>query len=261
MSSINTTMSSTLSALLAQQAAINTVSSNIANVNTDGYTRQTAVLTITSSGTEETAKRVYDAFLQKQINGANQALGYWEAKSGYLDNIETIFNESEGSGLSEEMSDFWTGWQDLVNDPSGSTERSVLVSAADTMADTLNTIYSDLTTVRENIDDDVVDTVATINDTVQKIAGLNQELAQTRASGGDTSSVLDSLDSLVTDLSASLNIKTYTNDIGQVCVQMSDGKALVDGTTAWSLSTATNATTGLQDVTWIDEGGQCLCGQ
>lgn len=255
MSGINATMSSTLSALLAQQAAINTVSTNIANVNTDGYTRQSSVFTITTSGTEETAKRVYDAFLQKQINSSNQALGYWETRSEYLNSVETIFDESEGSGLSEAMSDFWTAWQDLVNDSSGSTERSVLVSAADTMADTLNTMYSDLTTVQSNIDDDVVDTVASINDTLQKIADLNQQLAQTKASGGDTSTILDSLDSLVTDLSSSLNVKAYTNDTGQVCIQLSDGKALVDGTKAWSLSTATNATTGLQDVTWVDEGG------
>ena len=130
MTTINATMSSTISALLTQQAAINTVSTNIANVNTDGYTRQTAVITTTSSGTEETAKRVYDTFLQKQINSANQALGYWNAKSEYLDSVEVIFDESEGSGLSEAMSDVWTAWQDLVNNPSGSTERSVLVSAA-----------------------------------------------------------------------------------------------------------------------------------
>ena len=255
MTTINATMSSTISALLTQQAAINTVSTNIANVNTDGYTRQTAVITTTSSGTEETAKRVYDTFLQKQINSANQALGYWNAKSEYLDSVEVIFDESEGSGLSEAMSDVWTAWQDLVNNPSGSTERSVLVSAADTMADTLNTMSSDLTTIQKSIDDDVVSTVATINDTVQQIADLNQQLAQAKASGGDTSSILDSLDSTVTELSSSLNIKTYTNDIGQICVQLSDGKALVEGTKAWSLSTETNSTTGLQDVTLVDEGG------
>lgn len=257
MTTISSTMGSTLSALLAQQSAVNIVSNNIANVNTDGYCRQEVVMTETSSGMEATVKRVYDAFLQKQVNSAQQGVGYWETKSEYLDSIEVIFDESEGSGLSEAMSDFWNAWQDLVNNPSGTTERSLLASAADTMADTLNTIYSDLTGIQKNIDDDIVDTVATINDTAQQIADLNRQLAQAAASGQETGSILDSLDSLVADLSSSLNVKTYTNDIGQICVQLSDGKVLVEGTKAWSLSTATDTTTGLQDVTWLDEGGNC----
>jgi len=255
MTTISSIMNTTLSALQTQEAAIAVTSNNIANVNTDGYTRQTVVISSTSSGTTASSKRVYDSFVIKQLCSANETLGEYTAKAKYLDSIEVIFDESEGSGLSEALSDFWSAWQDLVDNPTGSSERSILASAADTTADYLNTMSSDLTEIQEGIDDDVVTTVAAINEDLEQIAALNQKVAAATAAGQDASTYQDSLDLLVEDLSSLVDISTYTNDSGQICIQLSDGKPLVEGDTCWSLSTTTNTTTGLQDVTWVDGQG------
>ncbi|MEI6314774.1 MAG: flagellar hook-associated protein FlgK, partial [Syntrophus sp. (in: bacteria)] len=166
-----------------------------------------------------------------------------------------IFDESEGSGLSEAMSDFWNDWQDLVNDPSDSPARSLLAAAADTLATTFNTTAADLAEIQEGIDDDVVSTVADINDLVEQIAALNQRLVRAEANGQDTGAYKDSIDSLVSELSSFVDVNTYKNDLGQTCIQLADGKPLVEGGTAWSLAKETNTTTGLQNITWIDEGG------
>ena len=252
MTTISSIMNTTLSALQTQEAAIAVTSSNIANVNTDGYTRQTVVVSTSSSGTTASSKRVYDIFLTNQLCVANEELGESTAKAEYLDSIEVIFDESEGSGLSEVMSDFWSAWQDLVDSPSGSSERSSLASSADTLADLFNTMSSDLGNIQTGIDADVVATVEAINEDVAQIAVLNRKIAQAQAAGQDASACQDSLDVLVADLSSLVDISTYTNDSGQICIQLTNGTPLVEGTTSWSLSTQTNTTTGLKDVTWLD---------
>ncbi|MFA5180121.1 MAG: flagellar hook-associated protein FlgK [Syntrophales bacterium] len=255
MTSISTIMSTTLSALNAQQAAVNITGNNIANVNTDGYSRQDVVISSTLNGTAANGKRVYDAFLTNQISDANQDLGKCEAETKYLDNVEVIFDESEGSGLSEAMSDFWNGWQDLVNDPSDSSARSLLAAGADTLATAFNSIAADLAEIQAGIDDDIVVAVGNVNSILEQIADLNQRLVRADANGQDTGAYKDSIDSLVSELSSLVDVNTHKNDLGQTCIQLADGKPLVEGGTAWSLATETNATKGLQDITWIDEGG------
>lgn len=257
MSSISEIMNTALSALTTQQAAINITNSNIANVNTDGYSRRQVAIECTEyAGVQASdAKRVCDTFLLKQIVSETQDLGKWEAEAKYLESVEAVFDESEGSGLSESMSEFWNAWQDLVNDPSGSTERSTLASVADTLTQTFNSIRSDLSDIQEGIDDDIVTTVSTINRIVEQIADLNQKIARANADGQDTNTFQDSLDSLVTELSSLIDISSYENKNGQICIQTANGKPLVEGTTTWSLSTEINSTTGLQDVIWVDSDG------
>jgi len=255
MTTISTIMSTSLSALKAQQAAISITGNNVANVNTDGYSRQKVVISSTLTGTEANTKRVCDTFLTNRINDANQELGKYEAETKYLDSVEIIFDESEGSGLSEAMSEFWSGWQDLVNDPSDSSARSLLAAAADTLATTFNTMAADLDDIQEGIDDDVVAAVGNVNEILEQIADLNQRLVRADANGQDASAYKDSINSLVSELFSLLDVNTYRNDLGQTCIQLADGKPLVEGGTAWSLATETNSTTILQDITWVAEDG------
>jgi flagellar hook-associated protein 1 len=255
MTTLSSIMNTTLSALQTQQAAIAVTGNNIANVNTDGYTRQSVVISALSSGTTTSSKRIYDKFLTNQLSSANQALGEYTAKAKYLDSIEVVFDESESSGLSAAMSDFWSAWQDLASKPSGSSERSVLASSADTLADLFNSMSSELSDLQEGIDDDVVITVNAINKDIEQIAALNQKIAQSLAAGQDASTYQDSLDVLVSDLSTLVNIRTHTNDSGQTCIQLTNGTPLVEGITSWSLSTRINTSTGLRDVTWLDRSG------
>ncbi len=248
-------MNNTVSSLLTQQYAISVTSRNIVNATTDGYTRETVVFNDTNDGTTASAKRVYDTFLTNQLVSVQTDLGKYTAQAEYLGSIEGIFAESEGSGLSEALSEFWSAWQDLADNPTGTAERSSLVSDANTLAGLFNSKRSSLSEQQQAIDDDVADTVAAINEDIRKIAALNQQIAQVSAKGQDTGSLQDNLETLVKDLASLTDITTYTGDNGQISINLTNGSPLVQGTTTWSLGTATNATTGLQDVTWIDDQG------
>lgn len=263
MSSINSIVNSALSALNTYTSAIDVINTNIGNVNTAGYTRQQAVIQerasvgtgndIVGSGVDVTnVERIYNAFLTTQLNSATQDMGQYAAQQESLDSVEQVFSDSSDSGLSSILATFWNNWQNLVNNPSGSTERSVLVNSADNLAKAFNNMSSQLVGIQTGVDKSVVDNVAQVNQLVQQIAGLNKNIQQAQAAGQNANTYKDKLDLNVSNLSKLININSYTNTNGQVNIQMNSGKPLVEGTSIWLLSTQTSTTTGLKDITWSD---------
>lgn len=260
MSSISGIMDSALSGLQTQQVLIDVVNSNISNVSTDGYSRQAAVVTATSyndcyTGTSveiTEVKRVIDLFTSKKLNSTSETCSELETELKYLESLEAVFDESEGSGLSEVLSDFFNAWQNLSNDASGTSERSTLVSESQSLASTLNEMYSNLEEIRTGINDDITSMVDDINSKTTQIADLNQKISEGQSSGLNVNSYLDQRDSLITELSELVDINYTEDDDGQVYIQLSNGKSLVRGSSSWSLETHTNTTTGMLDVIWKD---------
>lgn len=144
-------------ATLAQQANIEVVGHNIANVNTPGYSRQKVLLETGSSvttfigqmGTGVRAvavQREYDKFISAQLNFEKQLLGNWKAQDYNFQRIEGIFTESSELGLSTAMDEFWNAWQALADNSSGQAERVGLLSIGETMASDFNKMYEELYT-------------------------------------------------------------------------------------------------------------------
>lgn len=262
MNSISGSVYSVLSALNTYSTAIDVTSTNIANAESAGYTRQTAVIKerLSADGSGygvdvSTIKREYDSFLTAQLRSANQDLGKSNVELSMLTSIEQVFTESGDTGLSAAMNDFWNAWQGVVNDPASSTARSVLASASDNLADTFNSVSSDLAGISMELEDNLDGTVDKINGLVQQIADTNQKIVAMEANGQNVNTVRNNLDSLVLELTSLVDINISTNGAGQINVQLANGKPLVEGTTTWALSTKTNTTTGLLDVSWVDSEG------
>jgi flagellar hook-associated protein 1 len=244
--------------LTAYTTAIDVANTNISNVDTSGYSRRTAVIqTGTSGGARVTAiTRSCDPFLESQIFAANQKLGNWDAEQEILSSVEAIFNDTDDCGLSSALSEYWNAWQDVANDPPSSTARSILVSQAITLVQTLTDLDSDLQSAQQSVDYQIGSTLATINQINRQIADLNAAMASAEANGEDTNTLKDSLDSIVSQLSELLSINVYENGSGETCIQTRSGMPLVEGTSAWSLGAERDATTGLSDITLTGEDGQ-----
>jgi len=257
MSSLTSIAGAALSALSTYTGAISVTNTNIANSETEGYTRQTAVLQATSTGGVDisSVKRVYSSFLTNRLRMETTGLGFYEAEQEALTSVESVFNESSTDGLSSCLSDFWNSWQDVVDDPSDSSARTTLLAAADTLADTLNSMSSDLTDLQNSIDDSLTDCVSAVNDLVDQIAALNTSIVAATAAGQDCNTDMDTRDELITELSSYIGISTYTDDSGQICISMDNGNPLIVGSTTWTLATQTNSTTGLQDITLVSQSG------
>jgi flagellar hook-associated protein 1 FlgK len=258
-------LSTGTSALLTQQRAINVTGNNIANVNTPGYSRQKVNLEtntpvysaagLMSFGVRSSdIERVYDRFLGVQLNNENATLGRWQAQQGMLDRVEVVFDESDGYGLNQALSDFWNAWQDLALNPSGTTERSMVAATGQGIADAIRTKYGELEQTQEDIDTAVENGIETANRLTAQIADLNQKIARTEIGDTHANDYRDSRDLVLKELAEIIDIKSFENADGQVVVSVAGGRPLVESGNTWQLQTRTNAE-GHTDILWPDING------
>ena len=265
MSNIYGLLSIGQSALLTQQKAIDITGNNIANVNTPGYSRQRLNIqqnspvridnqTMSTGVTADTGiQRFYDQFLGAQLNGENENLGRWEAQEQALEKVELMLGDSESSGISNAMSEFWNAWQNLSNNPSGVAERTSLISAGQYLATTFNQTYNNLRNLQGDIDTHVTNIVSDINEMTDRIAELNRKVNQVEVTGHNANDFRDERDQLVLELSKLIDIQSFEDGDGNINISVGSGKPLVDGTTTWDLTTADNG--GVQDVFWQASDG------
>lgn len=265
MSNIYGIMSLAGQALMTQQQAISVTSHNIANVNTPGYSRQRLQMTtntpvdsaigLMGSGVSgEAIERIYDRFLNAQVTNENQALGRWDAQKEALALLEIIFNETDGSGLNQAMSNFWDAWQSLTTNPAGTSERMILVTASEVLATTFNKLNSDLAQSQKDMDIAVQGSVADINRLTEQLADLNQKIVSSESGTQSANDYRDQRDQVLKALSELIDFNSFENADGAVSVLVAGGKPLVSSARFWQLSTETNAS-GLENVVWVDDAG------
>src|SRR3954467_3411865 len=164
-------LQTSLRGLLAHQQAIDTTSHNVANANTEGYSRQEATLTATdamkvvgtgngnigSLGTGVTVQqytRIRDAFLDLQYRAQNMQVGDQQTRSTQLDQGEPSLSEPGDNGIASQLSKFWNGWADLSNSPDDVAARQALINQAQNLAASFQTVDTQLTTVKNQANDE-----------------------------------------------------------------------------------------------------------
>ncbi len=169
------------SAIFANQAALNVTGHNIANVNTSGYTRQEVVLEIATPSSNSAGylgrgvtvagvQRSYARFIEGQLLGQEQSLGKSTAMNEILSQVEQVFNDSAGMGLSDSLQSFFDSWESLSSDPDDSAQRTVLLSDAESMVSTAKQMETDLLETIGEINDEITDIAGQVNTIAGKIA-------------------------------------------------------------------------------------------
>lgn len=259
-----------LRALQTQQQAIDITNHNVANANTEGFSRQTAQLGTTEPYTVpafnrnpgpgqvgtgvqvELVKRVRDLYLDAQIRQEQQALGRWEATSNALQQIEVIFNEPSDSGLNTLMGRFWAAWQDLTSNPEDVAVRSNLVEQANNLAVMLRRDYDQLVALRHDMDQQIRIKAADVNGIAQQLADLNAQIAAVQLTGDQANDLKDKRDLLLDRLSKISKISYNEAGNGAVNVFL-EGMPLVEGNRANTLRVAEGAD-GFARITWSSNG-------
>jgi len=253
-------------ALITQQKALDVTANNIANVNTEGYSRQRVNLTQNEpvryeGGTLSTGvqahreiQRMYDRFLSAQISAAESNLGRWDAQLESLEKTELMFDEVSGYGLNDALSQFWNSWQELSNNPSGYTERAALIGDTQNLTEVFNSLSDSLGEVQADSDLSIVGTVNDINNLTSEIAQLNLKIAEIEVGGFSANEFRDQRDLKLKELSALIDVNSFEDADGYLTITTAGGKTLVDRASSWELTTNTNAD-GFQDVYWVSSGG------
>jgi flagellar hook-associated protein 1 FlgK len=252
-------------ALLTHQTAINLTGANVANVDTPGYSRQRPIFQSVGSidmgtgqiqiGVEiEQIQRMYDQFLEVQINEQIHGFGYDETRKEQLERIEIIFNETQGGGINELLNEFWNAWGDLSENPSGQPERVALVSVSENLAYMFRSYGNDLISIQDNANAQVYDLVNQVNDYLTDIADLNEKITQMTTGRGDTNDLRDKRSELMKGLAEIIDYQYLEDAAGSVNIFLSNGTSIVEGDRTWQLDvTANPANSFYYDIVLADD--------
>jgi len=222
------------SSLLAQQQGIHVTGNNISNVNTKGYSRQRILLETAGdvgSGVQASgALRIHSRFVAKQLNREGYRLGMWEAQRDTLQRAEILLEESAGVGINQSMAEFFNAWQDVASNPTGLTEREVLLSKSRTLATQFQTTHENLQQLRADTDLTANDGLKEINRLADEIAKLNVNILSVETTGQNANALRDQRDLAIQDLSELIDIGTAEGDRGILYVSVgAEGRSLVIG--------------------------------
>ncbi|MCW6076787.1 flagellar hook-associated protein FlgK [Clostridium sporogenes] len=213
------------SGMFAQQGAINTTSHNIANANTEGYSRQRVELQTTrpyckpsmnsaagpgqvGTGVQIVAiNRVRDSFLDYQTRVELGVAGQFASRNKFLSQIENILNEPTDVGISKLFGKMFDAWHDLSLNPQTSNARSVVMEQASALADELNHTFNELSKLKENTQREIQQTVFEVNSILDQINQLNQEIIQVKVAGQQPNDLMDRRDLLLDKLSEKFGIE------------------------------------------------------
>jgi flagellar hook-associated protein 1 FlgK len=230
--------------LYAQQRALDVTGHNIANVNTEGYSRQRAVLETTrpmevlggrgmlGSGVEvQQIERLRNGFLDVKFWGESSMLGEWSAKSQLLTEIEMVFNEPSDAGLNTVIDKLFTAMQELSNGEKAGdlTVRALVRQTAIAFTNSLNDMATQFEKIQTDANFAVETKVKEINSYAQQISELNRQIMRYELDGSNANDLRDRRELLVDRLSSVVDVKTFEDTNGNFRVSIG-GRLLVNHT-------------------------------
>jgi flagellar hook-associated protein FlgK len=233
------------SGLFSQQTAINVTSHNIANANTDGYSRQRANMVTTTpytmpsmdgaagagqlgtGVTVESIQRIRDSFLDYQFRTQNSISGQYSAQDKILSQVENVLNEPTDTSISSLMSGFFTSWQSLST---SSQNASTVAQQAYQLTNDLNNVSSQLTKIKTDTNTELKSTIGTVNGYINQLNQLNKQIQSVTIAGQNPNDLMDSRDLILDKLSNEFGISVTETDNGGIDVTTADSStSKVDG--------------------------------
>ena len=236
-----------ISGLLTSQQQLGTTGHNIANVNTEGFSRQRIIQQTTlptNSGNSYVGtgsrvaqiERVFDEFRYNEMvfnQTLNSSADVTAKKLQRLDETMSLI----GPGISKSLNDLFSAVNSLVDTPRDIGLRNVMLAKADTLSKNMETVHRALNAEYESVNEDLESSAAMVTEIAQQLAALNRDIVKASAGGGQPNDLLDKRDSLVNDLSKFTSVSSVATQDGALNVYIASGQTLVTGTTYFEVKT------------------------
>ena len=223
--SLFSTLNTGYSGLSASELATSVTGQNISNANNDYYTRQRIVTSAStplsvspgSVGTGVTVtsiERIHDEFVYKRLKDTSNQLSYNQYSQQTLEEIAGYFPDLQGSGISQDLTNYFNAWNDVASNASDGSQKVSLVQSASTLAANISNTRDQLRTLQDSLNAQVKANINEINTLGQHIADLNQSIATAESvSGNNANDLRDQRDNLELNLSKLLNISVFKGDV------------------------------------------------
>jgi len=262
MSGIGMVLNIATTALNAQQYGLGVTGQNIANVNTEGYSRQNPVLVakqplmygglLMGRGVDtEQVSRSSDQLIENKLMQEKSNMSSSSEMEKYMQVLESYFNENSGNSISTMLSDFWNRWYDISNNPSGTSERNSLYEQSALLSEQFNALSTDLIQIDADLTGAVNSGVEAINKITREIAQANDQIVSMEANSV-ANDLRDKRNSLVSELNEYMDVKAFEQSNGSLTIVGAKGCTLVQGNSSYDLEMG--GANG-DRVTWQDSAG------
>lgn len=245
-------MGSALSALTTYQRALSTTSHNIANANTEGYSRQrvdlsTRIVNQAGSGSMgsgvqiSSLRRVFDSFVIDQVRSNTAGLAKEETFAGLAARVESVVSDPT-TGITAAMSRFFNAVQDVATDPSSLAARRVLLGEGDAITARIRDIDTQLERVDLEVNQRLRSSVDEINGFAQRISELNKAISEAMGMSPNMppNDLLDARDQALIGLNKLVKVSTVEQSDGALNVFIGNGQSLVLSNIPQVLSVSAN---------------------
>ena len=248
-------LSTGISGVRTYQRALATVGNNIANVDTDGYSRQrldiadkTSVneggLNIGNGVTAVRVQRSYDSFVAENLRSSQSQLSKHQTTLDYTTQLENLLADQQLS-LSSSVDGFFAAVQEVSVSPSSGSARQNMLNLAQTTASQFNTVGAQLARIEQTSYNDIQAKVSQLNQFASQLANINSSLNKASNINKQPNQLLDLRDTLIQDMSKLMRVVAVERANGSVDVHMGDvpsGQYLVQGNKSNRVTIARSAT-------------------
>lgn len=237
-------------ALWAAQRAMDVTGQNVANANTEGYSRQRVDLQSVASSAlpavwstsrqvgqgvnSDQVTRIRDAFLEAQAQASHAAGASLTVQDAALTQVQQAFREPGSTGIQAQLSSFWAGFGDIANNPTDAGARAQLLQRAQTLAAGVKSANGALDQQWSQTHDSLQTLISDVNATASSIAGLNQSIKASTQAGLPVNELADKRDQLIMRLSEQVGASTVDLGDGTLNVVVG-GTTIVAGNSALGL--------------------------
>lgn len=259
MGGLSGTLNIAANALSADQGALEVTVNNIANANTPAYARERPNLVeqapVQMNNLEygegvmlQSVQSIRDPVLELRIQQETSNQGQLNAFIGGMNQVQSLFNETDGAGLSSVLNQFFGSLQSLTTDPTSVPLRQGVLSAANNLTNAFHAASSDLNQVQTGLNQTLTQDVSEVNQLTPQIAALSGQIDSLQAVGADTGDLMDERTNLVNQLSNLVGMTVTNNASGNYTLSTQDGSLLVVGNQSFQLTTALDPSTGMQHI-------------
>ncbi|MFT5226329.1 MAG: flagellar hook-associated protein 1 FlgK, partial [Polaribacter sp.] len=254
-------LNTAVSGLLSFQRALGTTSHNIANVNTEGFSRQSVEISantpsflggsyLGSGAHVESIQRSYDQFLSTEVRDVTTTHSRLSKYAELVGHMDDVLANPQG-GISPILSDLFSSIQDVADDPASSTARTALINTAQSFTNRFHNISNRFEQLAENTRAEIGNVVNEINSIVSTVRDVNVSLsnisttAKGTQQGGD---LLDKRDALLTKLAEKVDISVVYSADNNMSIFIGNGQSVLTGTTINTLAVKPNTSDPTQDI-------------
>lgn len=263
---MNLGLNSAIQGLMTAQRALDVAGHNVANANTEGYSRQRVQLSTTDpmgklslhmswqgpgqvgTGVQvDTIKRVRDQFIDRQVRAEMSPLGQSKVAADTLRQVEDIFGEPSDRSLGTLMTRFWDGWQEMSSNPENAAIRLNLREVSVNLTAVFQEVHNKLSTLRQDVNDRIETTTNDVNSLTRQIAVLNTQIKAGLAGGQNPNDLQDKRDLLIEQLSERVKIDVTETAQGAVNIHIF-GQPLVSDEHSFNLNAVRMGASGFVEV-------------